>query len=416
MSQALQPTALIPAPAARGELAGVLRVPFDVAAEAIGLVEGTHHAIAARAFGATGVFGQPARAVHDGVSAAVYRALRGGAQALGRGVSAAAQRVLPEATQDVSRTPRGANLLGAVNGVIGDRLALEGNGAAVRLAVRAGGRSVSPDRASIGAAFPDATPKLAVFVHGLCGSEHSWTPPGQPDLAFGRRLRADLGYTPVLVRYNSGLHVSENGRALAQELELLVAAWPVEVAEVILIGHSMGGLVSRSACHYGRGALWTERLRHVICLGTPHLGAPLEKAVNVATHGLGVVGETRAFATFLNRRSVGIKDLRFGAVVDEDWLDRDPDAFLQDHSVAVEPPESARQHAIAATVTTDHRHPVGQLVGDLLVRMPSATGQGRRRQVKLELAPDHHLGGAHHLHLLHHPAVYARIRAILDSP
>jgi hypothetical protein len=177
----------------------------------------------------------------------------------------------------------------------------------------------------------------------------------------------------------------------------------------------MGGLLVRSACHYGRQqrAAWTTRVSHAICLGSPHLGAPLEKAVNVATNGLGLLPETRAFGAFLNRRSAGIKDLRYGSVVDEDWLKRDPDAFLQDHCGPVELLEGANHHAVAATVTLNARHPVGHLLGDLLVRVPSATGQGARRRIGFEGTT--HLGGMHHMRLLHHPAVYARIRAIVGS-
>ena len=81
------------------------------------------------------------------------------------------------------------------------------------------------------------------------------------------------------VRYNTGLHVSENGRGLARLLDEMVEEWPCQLEELVLIGHSMGGLVARSACHYG--ASWTDRVRHVFCLGSPHLGADLEKGANV---------------------------------------------------------------------------------------------------------------------------------------
>ena len=400
-----------------GELAGLAQVPFEVAAETIAIIEGVHGGVAARAFGLIGPAALPTRTVHDRIARSIYGALRAAATGLGRGVSAAAALTVPASTQDLSRTPRGANLVGAVNGIVGDRLAEEGSGAAIRMAVRVDGRDLALKADVLAAAYPDATPKVAVFLHGLCGSEHSWTPPGRPELAFGTRLRADLGYTPVFVRYNSGLHVSANGRALSAVLEELVAGWPTEATDVVLIGHSMGGLLARSACHYGSREQtgWTARVKHVITLGTPHLGAPLEKVVNAATNGLNLLAETRSFATFLNRRSAGIKDLRFGAVVDEDWLDRDPDAFLQDHTIPVPLLKTARHHALAATVTADRGHPAGRVLGDLLVRVPSATGQGRRRSLPFELEPDHHVGGLHHLRLLHHPAVYDRIRSRLTT-
>ena len=105
----------------------------------------------------------------------------------------------------------------------------------------------------------------------------------------------------------------------------MVKAWPVDVAEVVLIGHSMGGLVARSACHYGEcdGAGWVGAVRHVFCLGAPHLGAPLEKAANAAGWALTRLPETRPFGAMVNARSAGIKDLRFGSCVEANGWDLD---------------------------------------------------------------------------------------------
>src|SRR5436309_2177677 len=156
-----------------------------------------------------------------------------------------------------------------------------------------------------------------------------WGCSGSP---FGSRLREDLGYTPIYVRYNTGLHVSDNGRRLSEVLEAVAKAWPVDLEEIVLVGHSMGGLVARSACHYGEagGASWTGRVRHVFCLGTPHLGAPLERSANLAGWALTRLPETRPFGDLVNARSAGIKDLRFGSCIEEDWCDCHPDEFLRD--------------------------------------------------------------------------------------
>jgi len=142
----------------------------------------------------------------------------------------------------------------------------------------------------------------------------------------------ELAFTPLYVRYNTGLHISANGRALAQLLGDVVAAWPTGVEEIVLVGHSMGGLVARSACHYAEvdGHRWTDSVRHVFCLGSPHLGADLEKGTNAVAWAFGRLPETRAFSTILNARSVGIKDLRYGSCAEEDWFDCDPDEFLCD--------------------------------------------------------------------------------------
>jgi hypothetical protein len=171
----------------------------------------------------------------------------------------------------------------------------------------------------------------------------------------------------------------------------------------------MGGLVARSACHYGRqhGLGWVRSIRHVVCLGTPHLGAPLEKLANAAGALLGASDVTRPFAAVVNGRSAGIKDLRFGYLVDDEWHGRDPDALLEDGRRDVPPLARARHWFVAATVTRDGGHPFGRVVGDWLVRVASASGGSR-----MPFPPGHgaHLGARTHLGLVNDPAVYDHLR------
>jgi pimeloyl-ACP methyl ester carboxylesterase len=230
-------------------------------------------------------------------------------------------------------------------------------------------------------------------------------------------LRRDHGYTPLYIRYNSGLHISDNGRRLSGLLDRVVGEWPIEVEEIALIGHSMGGLVARSACHYGEaeGGSWTQLVRHVFCLGTPHLGAPLEKTANVAGWALGRLPETRPLAALVNGRSAGIKDLRFGSCVEEEWCECDPDELLRDRCREVPFLHHAAYYFIGATVTSTPEHPLGYMVGDLLVRFPSSAGNGRRRRIPFEVDNGRHLGGLNHFQLLSHPAVYAELRRWLTG-
>ncbi|HZD64530.1 MAG TPA: hypothetical protein VE152_00360 [Acidimicrobiales bacterium] len=185
---------------------------------------------------------------------------------------------------------------------------------------------------------------------------------------------------------------------------------------IALVGHSMGGLVARSACHQGAasGLGWAPLVRQVVCLGTPHLGSPVEKGANVVGWTLDRFPETRPFAGALNSRSVGIKDLRFGSCLETDWRDHDPDELLRNRCQEVPFLPTATYHFVGVTVTREVDHPLGAAVGDLLVRFGSASGRGRQRAVPFEDRNGRHLGGLHHLDLLAHPAVYDQLRTWLE--
>ena len=365
-----------------------------------------------------------ARMVHDGIAGGVYAGLRGVTRLGAASVALAPLPDVPSA-EEAPRSPGWDHAVAALNGIVGDRLEREGNGLRVRMEFRHDGRPLALRADALRRVYPAAGPKLAVFVHGLAGNEHVWRfysteHYGDAGTSYGSLLERELDYSPLVLRYNSGLHVSENGRLLAERMEDLVRAWPVPVEEIVLVGHSMGGLVSRSACHQARkrSCVWTERVRHIVCLGTPHLGAPLEKLGNVAGWGLAKLEVTRPFGKLVNRRSAGIKDLRFGYLVEEDWRDQDLDALLEDNRHDIPFLDSATHYFVAATVTRSPRHPLGQLLGDTLVRLPSASGRGATAARRIPFRDEHgrHLGPLTHLRLLNHPAVYAQIRSWLGSP
>ena len=394
-----------------GDLAG------EVLAAGGGLIKDMHHGISRRPFDVLGPFAAPVRVIHDGVSRAAYggvgAALRGASRAGARLVAAGAEAGAPA----LAAHPAGSMALGALNGMYGNHVAERAGALALDMSIRRDGRDVARDRPALAAAFPDATSRIAVFVHGLCETDDAWRVlPLRGDRrtrrTYGERLQDELSFTPVYVRYNTGLRVSANGRDLAELLDDLVAAWPCGVEELALVGHSMGGLVARSACHYGEadGRPFTDAVRHVFCLGTPHLGADLEKGVNVLGWALDRLPETRAMAGVLNARSVGIKDLRFGSCVEEDWSDWDPDEFLNDRCQEVPFLPDANYYFVGAKLS---RGPVGALLGDLLVRMPSASGRGngKGRSIPFEVDKGHELSGLTHIDLLNHPAVYEQLRA-----
>jgi pimeloyl-ACP methyl ester carboxylesterase len=400
------------------EIRGAGEVLGKAVAEPVSLASGLHEAIASRPFRALGAGALPVRIVHDGVSRAVYTGVRRALETLPKVGASAAAGIRRSDGQPLSRSVGGGLALAALNGFAGDALERRGNALALDMAIRRAGEEVAPECSSLEAAFPDAANKLAVFVHGLCETDDAWrlAPPGRDRAlrgGYGSQLKRDLNYTPLHLRYNTGLRISENGRRLATLLEEVARAWPVEIDEITLVGHSMGGLVARSACHYGdmAGAGWTASLRHVFCLGSPHLGAPLEKAANVAGWALARVPETRPLANAVNRRSVGIKDLRFGSCLEEDWCDCDPDEFLTDRCNEVPFLQHVSYYFVGATLTRDAGHPLGMLVGDLLVQFASASGRGPRRRIPFELEHGRHIGGLNHFDLLNHPEVYEQIRS-----
>jgi pimeloyl-ACP methyl ester carboxylesterase len=395
------------------ELRALARLGFDELGSAVAGIGGVHKGIAQRVFRAVGPQGAPVRVVHDGISGGVYAGLKSASGVLGAGADAVLAR---REGRTLSTDPRGALALAALNGLIGDRLEREGSTLQIPLGVRVDGRPVPAEPGTLATAFPNATPRIVLFVHGLMETEHAWRYGGEEP--YGERLRRDLDATPVQVRYNTGRHVSENGRSLAGELAALFAAWPVPVESVALVGHSMGGLVARSACHQAaeRGDEWVRAVRHVVSLGTPHMGAPLEEAVHMAAAGLTALPETRPFGNFLRRRSAGIRDLRRGSLVDEDWQGRDPDALRAAACREIPLLDGATHCFVAATITTSDRHPVGRLIGDWLVLQPSASGRSRTRRIAFRDEDGLHVGGAHHLALLNHPAVYERLLDWLARP
>jgi pimeloyl-ACP methyl ester carboxylesterase len=393
------------------ETRALSRLAFDELRRAARGVEEIHQAIAERAFGAVGAGAAPARAVHDAVATGVYGMVRGVSGLLGLAVDTGLRQRPPADGRWLSSSRGGAVALGALGGLIGDELERQGSDLQQAMTVRVGGRVTPPEPATLQDAFPRARSHIVVFLHGLMETELAWG-------TRSRRLALDLERTPLYVRYNSGRHVSENGRSLADLLEQLVAAWPAEVEQVALVGHSMGGLVARSACHFAdqRGDGWVRHVRHVVSLGSPHMGAPVAQGVHWASAGLDLVPETRPFAAFLRRRSAGIRDMRQGSLVDEDWRDCDPDTLRAAACREIPLLEGATHCFVAATLTRRAGHPLGRLLGDCLVLEPSASGRSRTRRIPFRTEHGMHLGGAHHLALVNHPAVYERLREWLATP
>ena len=383
-----------------------------------------HEGIAGRVFGALGPVAAPVRLVHDAISglthAVVETSLSTGARTVGLVAAVRASGT------DADATAGARTAIAILNGMHGDLVQREAPALALTMSVRVADHTVPAERHALGDAFPDAGSRLVVFLHGLTETERSWRyrsarHDGGAGVTYGDLLRRDLGSTPVYLRYNTGLHVSDNGRALDRLLGELVDAWPVPVEDLVLIGHSMGGLVARSALHQaGSGTAgareWTRLVRDTVTLGTPHLGAPLERGVHRLASALAKLPETRPLARVLTLRSVGIKDLRRGTLVEDDWSGRDLDAADAAAHTYVPLHDGARHFVVLATLTRNPHARSARVLGDLLVPPLSATGDTGDDD-RLAFPPDHvhRLGGLHHLDLLNHPRVYAQIRRWLEN-
>ena len=246
-----------PAALSLSDALGLGRLAMDAADGLTAVVEHLHMSILE-----TPGIAPLGQSVTGGVTRLVYHGVRGAIRLTGAGVGSAA--ALVSAKPDDRPASRGREVaLAALNGVVGDHLAKTGNPLALTMWFRHDGRALRLDGHALAQAFPDATGKLAVLAHGLCMGDLQWT---RANHDHGAALARDLGYTPVYLSYNSGLHISVNGRAFAEKLEALVAAWPAEIVDFIVIGHSMGGLVARSACAYGEeaGHQWRRKLRKLV--------------------------------------------------------------------------------------------------------------------------------------------------------
>ncbi|WP_386069274.1 lipase family alpha/beta hydrolase [Tahibacter sp. UC22_41] len=304
--------------------------------------------------------------------------------------------------------------ISALNGAVGDHLEDTRNPLALRLAFCRKGHALSLDARTLARELPCANGTLYVLVHGLGLNDSQWQDRDGED--FGSRLERDLGGSAVRLRYNSGRRISGNGRDFARELQRLVDAHPRRIERIVLIGHSMGGLVCRSACsHAARAGLpWREQLVAAICLGSPHLGAPLERIGGRLSAALEAMPYTRALAKLTERRSAGVKDLRHGWCSDRDRprgerRDAAPEALADIGD--------ARWYLAAATLAGSSDGTRARWIGDGLVPVPSALGQHADPALSLQLPDDqrHVFRGLGHLDLMNHPRVYERLRAWADA-
>lgn len=396
-------------PAPRNEVRGAA----GVASQAVDIVsrpvEGTHRAISDTVFAALRTVGlgpasRPVQLAHDGIAGGVYAAVRGIGHAAGTAVGMAAElyRTTSGRTEwtPITSRPAGAVVTGAVNGLVGDHLVALSNDLAVPMALYTS--TVDAQGETRHAALPMDTEAIrttvadhperdlghvVLFVHGLGETEHAWRLADEQSAGEGyaERIASDVGAVPLLLRYNSGMRIAHNGAALSVLLAELTERWPVPIRRLDLVGHSMGGLMLRHACHAAviAGEPWVSRVRRMVYLGSPHRGAPLAHGADRLATRLAKYANSRSWGEFLDRRSAGIRDLVAGVA--------DTDVPLLAHST---------HHGVAASITANAHHPLANILGDLLVPVDSARGA---------VADVETLPSSHHLHLLNDPRIHSHL-------
>ncbi len=363
------------------DLRGLAKLATQATVNVTKIAEGVTQSVWSTMGAPSGKSANETRATTRGITGLVYKSIQGVAQLVGKGAESlltGLQPLLDKIDQEPQESAPREAVLAALNGVMGDRLVESDNPLATPMTLRFMNEALNwqamPDKALL-------TGKVLIVVHGLCMNDLQWTVQNEnSSVNHAETLATKLGYTPVYVRYNTGLHTSQNGQTLSNQLELLSALWPKPLTEISVLVHSMGGLVTRSAVHAAQHSRrqWVNKLKNIVFLGTPHHGAPLEKAGNWIDVLLGVTPYSAPFKRLVELRSSGITDLRFGHVLDSDWQGHDrfkpKTKQEQDSREHLPLPESVACFTVAATMAAKRSLLADRLIGDGLVPLNSALG------------------------------------------
>ena len=283
---------------------------------------------------------------------------------------------------EIELTNRRENRQSFLNGVIGDYLEENNNPLKITMQFRYQGSSIFINKENLAKKYPVIKSKVLLMIHGLCLNDSHWN---INEHNHGEKLAKELGFTPIYLYYNSGRHISTNGQNLNELLEELVLGWSIPVEELIILTHSMGGLISRSAIYYGekQQKTWIKYLKKIFFLGTPHHGAPMEVIGNYFETTLKIIPYTRPFARLGRIRSAGVTDLRFGNLLDDDWENRNRFKLEGDKRCSVPLPEKIECYSIAATVSKETKVKNPKLKGDGLVEVASALGIHKNKNKNL---------------------------------
>ncbi len=356
----------------------------------------------------------PIQHLITGISSVTFKSTRLGMKFFGGGLDKIFGMLHPmfgEGATSVEKESTRAIL----NGVLGDYLVNSDNPLSIPMQFRYQGKEVALDTNSLKDIYPAVNGKILLLVHGLCMNDLKWS---RNDHDHGEKLASELNMTPVYLNYNSGRHISTNGQNLNVLLDQLETIWPQPIEELHIVAHSMGGLVSRSAIHYGKKEkkFWTSKLKNAIFLGTPHHGTSLERAGNYIDLIMGSTPYVKPFSRLNKMRSAGITDLRYGNIIDEDWEGIDRFEKRKDSRTSIPLPQNVNCYNMAATLGSDNADLSNRIVGDGLVSIKSALGQHKNPSKDLLFKDSHSsiFNDSNHMDLLSKEDIYQQIKTWLS--
>jgi len=390
------------------DIQGAGKLTVDAIIGITDIVESMHHTIISLG----GKLGESDQPRTKGITGIVYNNIRNITEMIGKGLDVSLNQ-LSSMMEESESSPGREAVLSALNGVLGDYLMARDNPLSISMRFRREGKPLSDEE--LAEIIQQSKGRLAIMVHGSSMNDLQWNREGHDH---GAALSRDLGITSIYLHYNTGLHTSENGKTFSNLLEAFMAQSSQPI-ELFIVAHSMGGLVSRSACHYGElfGHTWLKKLKKLVFLGTPHHGALLERGGNWIDNLLEINPYSAPFARLGKIRSRGVTDLRYGNVVDEDWKGQNRFKMSKDSRTPVPLPEGVLCYAIAGTTGKEASKVGDELIGDGLVTVNSALGRHLNPQLQLLFPETHQWVGRemNHFEMLNHPEAYETLKKWLTT-
>jgi pimeloyl-ACP methyl ester carboxylesterase len=391
------------------DLQGITNLIVDVTIGVTNLVEAMHKQVVHPSF-------LPSTTIQKlitSIASITYKNIRWSTLFIGSSIYKMLKKLTP-AIGKIKDSDKKEIILSVLNGVIGDYLEEKENPLKITMQFRYQSKTLAIDPKSIKVAYPKVNGKILLMIHGSCMNDLQWT---RKDHNHGKIIATELNKTPIYLKYNSGLHISSNGKNLNNLLEELVKNWPVPIEELVIIAHSMGGLVSRSALYYGEQnqKKWTQHVKKIVFLGTPHHGSYVERTGNYLDLILESIHYAKPFARLGKIRSAGVTDLRYGNLIDEDWKDDHRFEIKNDKRRNIQLSKQIEFYTIAAVIGNETTSLSTQILGDTLVDVKSALGQHKNPDKNLNFKKENIWISydSNHLDLISNPKILNKIKVWL---